>query len=80
MLSSVDWRLVTDVSGQVIGPINKVQGTARLLKTGQIDCPETSVTNYQSMLRNIPEERISRNVLNYVPTQTLFVRISYVRK
>jgi len=26
---------------------------------GPIDCPETSVTNYKSTLRNIPEEQIS---------------------
>jgi len=25
---------------------------------GPMSCPETSVTNYQSMLRNIPEERM----------------------
>ena len=28
---------------------------------GPIDWPETSVTNYQSILRNIPEEQISLN-------------------
>jgi hypothetical protein len=28
-----------------------------LLKVGPIDCPETSVTEYQSMLSNIPDER-----------------------
>jgi hypothetical protein len=27
------------------------------LKMGQIGCPETSITNYQSTLRNDPEER-----------------------
>jgi len=26
---------------------------------GQVGCPETSVTNYQSMLRNIPKKRRS---------------------
>jgi hypothetical protein len=31
--------------------------TALLLKMWPTGCPETSVTNYQSMLRNIPEER-----------------------
>jgi hypothetical protein len=30
------------------------------LKMGPIDCPETSVTNYRSTLRNIPEERRSQ--------------------
>jgi len=29
------------------------------LKIGPIFCPETSATNYQSTLRNIPEERRS---------------------
>ena len=33
--------------------------TAWPLKMGSICCPETSVTNYQSTLRNIPEERSS---------------------
>jgi len=27
------------------------------LKTGQISCPKISVTNYQSMLHNIPEQQ-----------------------
>jgi hypothetical protein len=34
-----------------------LQGQA--LKIGQIGCPETSVNNYLSSLRNIPEERRS---------------------
>jgi hypothetical protein len=33
--------------------------TSWLLKTGLIGCPETSVQNYHSTLRKIPEERIS---------------------
>jgi hypothetical protein len=33
--------------------------TSWLLKMGPICCPETSVQNYQSTLRNIPEERRS---------------------
>jgi hypothetical protein len=39
--------VVTDVSVQLIGPALKVP----------IGCPETIVINYQSSLRNIPEER-----------------------
>jgi hypothetical protein len=35
------------------------QGTAWPLKMGRICCVEMSVTNYQSTLRNIPEERRS---------------------
>jgi hypothetical protein len=54
MLRSVDWWLLADVSEQPIGPIFNGQ---TVLKMGQIGCPETSVTNYQSTLRNIPEER-----------------------
>ena len=36
-----------------------LQGTACPLKMGPIGCPETSVNNYGSTLRNIPEERRS---------------------
>jgi len=39
---------MTEVSGQTIGPIFRVQ-----------DFPETSVRNYQYLLRNNPEERNS---------------------
>ena len=45
MLRSVDWQLVIEVSGQHIGPIGY---------------SETSVTNYQTTLRDIIEERRSR--------------------
>jgi len=38
-------RLVTDVSGQPVGPI--LQGSS------------TQITNYQPTLHNIPEERMS---------------------
>jgi hypothetical protein len=43
MLRSVDWQLVTEVSGQPIGSIFK-------------GLPETSATNYQYKMRNIFEE------------------------
>jgi hypothetical protein len=33
--------------------------SSRVKKTGSTDCPETSVQNYHSTLRNIPEERRS---------------------
>jgi hypothetical protein len=72
--------LCTDVSGQPIGPILKVQEvpfvptfrgklsvpssggqkvpwTYWALKMGPIGCPETSVQNYHSTPRNIPEDR-----------------------
>jgi hypothetical protein len=45
MLRSVDWKTVSNVSW-----------TACPLKIGPKCCPETSVTNYQSTLRNITEE------------------------
>jgi hypothetical protein len=48
MLRIVDWQLFTDVSGQPVGPIFKGQVVIR---------PETSVTNSQSTLRNISDER-----------------------
>jgi hypothetical protein len=35
----------------------KTERSIRPLKMWPIGCPETSVTNYQSALRNIPEER-----------------------
>jgi hypothetical protein len=54
MSRSFDWFLVTQVSGQAIGPIFKDQDLP--LKMGPIGFPETSVNNYQSTLRNIPEE------------------------
>jgi len=58
--------VVTDVSGHSV----PLQGSAYLtladrtdngwpLKVGQTGCPETSVSNYQSTLSNIPEERRS---------------------
>jgi len=36
---------------------NTEDGTDTPLKMGLICCPETSVSNYQSTLRNIPEDR-----------------------
>jgi len=70
-------RLVTDVSGRHMGPIFKGQEVqesalrsitevyclaAWPFEMGPIGCPETSMISYQSMLRNIPEER--RSYLN----------------
>ena len=48
--------VVTDVS-VLICPIFKCQVTVSHLKMGLKRCPETSITNYQSTLRTIPEER-----------------------
>ena len=41
---------------------SRLQGSRkRYLKMGAIGCPETSLRNYQSALRNIAEDRRSRN-------------------
>jgi hypothetical protein len=59
MLRSVYWGLVTDVSEQSIIHIVNGKAVAWPLKMGPIFCLDTSVNNYQSTLRNIPEERKS---------------------
>jgi hypothetical protein len=46
-----------------------------LLKMGPIDCPETSVTTYQSTLRNIPEERRSRVIHSVLQLVTHKARV-----
>ena len=48
--------VVTDVSEQPIGFLYKRPWHFNM---GPIGCPESSVTNYQSSLRNIPEEQRS---------------------
>jgi hypothetical protein len=48
MSRSVDWWLVTDVSGKPIGPT---------LKMRPIGFPKRRVVNYQYKVCNIPEER-----------------------
>jgi hypothetical protein len=42
--------------------VQKYSWTPWPLKTGTIVCPETSVRNYHTALRNIPDER--RSVMN----------------
>jgi hypothetical protein len=49
-------RLFIDIYGESAGTVFKSQVLP--LNMGPIACPETSVTNYQYRLRNIPEERI----------------------
>jgi hypothetical protein len=56
MLRSVDWYLVTDVSGRPIDAIFKPK------KMRPNTFPKTSVTKQQSKLRNIPEERMYYSV------------------
>ena len=62
MLRSEDWWLVTDVSEHLIGPVFKRQGSVllglRTLEDGT-DRFYRNVGNYQSMLRNVLEERSS---------------------
>ena len=54
MLRSVDWWSLTDVSGQAVGLI--VKDEAAQEKMGLIGSTETSVTDHQSTLRDVPEE------------------------
>jgi len=62
ILSRIERSFLTDVSAHYIGPIFKgweIQEERWPLRMGPIRCPETSVGNYHSRLRNIPEERRS---------------------
>jgi hypothetical protein len=58
ILHAVDYQLCTDFLGQFIGPIFKGKVVKEeiilVLPTG---CPETLVSNYQPVTRNIPAER-----------------------
>jgi len=49
MLCSIDWKFFSEVSGQSIGPIFKRQVVQ-----------ETTESNYQSALHNIPDKQRSR--------------------
>jgi len=53
-LRGVGWQLVTDVSGQPIGPISRTP------ENGAMVYPETSVRKYLYSLHNNPEERSSQ--------------------
>ena len=60
MLRSVDWELVTDVSRRLIGPVFKdqaEQGDFSTLKKGMLSYPEMSVSDSQSTLHDIPQDR-----------------------
>ena len=63
ILRSVQWQLLTGDLGQLSVPPSEVKysWTAWPLKMGPIDRPETSVINYLSTLRNVPEERRSHS-------------------
>ena len=63
MLHSVDWKLGTKFSGQLIGPVFKGQSVPWPVKIVSIGCPETSAANYISTLRNIAEDRRSPSQL-----------------
>ena len=66
MLHNIVLLLVTDVSEQPIG--SYLQGSWVLpLKTVPIECPKTSVTNYQYTPRNITEEQRSHVHLSESP-------------
>jgi predicted GNAT superfamily acetyltransferase len=58
LLNEWEWCLHTDVSGQPIDFISKVKKCSWTpSEVGRIGCPETLVRNYDSKLRNIPEQR-----------------------
>ena len=59
ILRSVEWYFVTDNWEQLIGPFFKGLRIVWPWKEGPIVYPETSVKNYQTRLRKIPEERRS---------------------
>jgi hypothetical protein len=63
MLLSIECQSVTDVSGYAISPTFKVQVLLDCLTLADVTdtCNETLVTNYQSTLSNIHEERIHRS-------------------
>ena len=80
MLRNNEWLLLTNVSKQPIGHISNNQErqegicicwTAWPLKMGPIGCPETSVINNHSSLRNILEERD----LRYIAAEALKPRL-----
>ena len=85
ILRSAEKWFLTDVSGQPIGPIVQGQETQEgfLLglvledaidkMSGKLACPETSVRNYSSALRNNQEER-TYHLLYRIFTLTWFVR------
>jgi hypothetical protein len=57
MLRSVDWQSVTDVSTQPVGSM--FEGQEVRVRHGTDRLSRTSVTDYESKLRNVPEERRS---------------------
>jgi len=58
LCSGMSWSLVWLAVNNVLGqPVGHIFRTAWPLKTEPADCPATSVTNYQSVLRNITGDR-----------------------
>ena len=49
-------------SGNSLPQVSVQRWISLPLKTGPIGCPETSVRNYHSTLRNIPEDRSSQTL------------------
>ena len=47
---------------------------------GPIGCPETSVNNYHTTLRNIPEERSSRVLIGFPRSMGFCLNVSSVNK
>jgi len=81
MLHSVNWYLQTFRVNLMV-PTSRVM-PFWLLKMGPIGCPETPVTIYQSIPRNIPEERSSNaEILTYSTSLFLvyFLKVNIIRK
>jgi len=78
------WLVITDVSGQPVGPIFNGQATQEeylTLEIRPIVCPETSATNYQFTLRNVTEELRSHNAAEaWIHAWYIFFKGSLITK
>jgi hypothetical protein len=81
ILYSVERPLLAHVSRQTIGRIFKGWEIQEGSCPWEIACPETSVSNYRSLLRNVAEERGSHLRRSFTPeiVQSLFFPLSVCR-
>jgi len=81
ILYSVERPLLAHVSRQTIGRIFKGWEIQEGSCPWEIACPETSVSNYRSLLRNVAEERGSHLRRSFTPeiVQSLFFPLSICR-
>jgi hypothetical protein len=70
--------IVTDVSGQTSGPIQRGQAVQEEFLNRSIRRTEPSITTYHSALRNIPEERFIK--LSAYGNKIVYVYSSYKSK